>query len=256
MLDNHFVPDGYGIMPYFNIFGREIPSYSLFVGIALIVGILWSTFTVSFGKKVRLDKAYIIVLFALVFGLLGSKIVVIIENIGVLIDDFSRAKDFLFAGKSIIGGLAGGYVGVMVAKKVLKNDNIRIGNNIAPAIALSMAIGRIGCFLTGCCYGIETNLPIGVDFGDGVSRIPTQLIEMIFCFILFIYLFYKQQTKKELMPGILFKELVIYYFVFRFLIEFLRVTEKNILFLSIYQIISILGIIYMIFKIKREKKYG
>ena len=55
------------------------------------------------------------------------------------------------------------------------------------------------------------------------------------------------------MPGILFKRLVLSYFVFRFLIEFIRGTTKNILFLSIYQVICILGIIYMIIKLKKEK---
>ena len=55
------------------------------------------------------------------------------------------------------------------------------------------------------------------------------------------------------MPGILFKELVLDYFIFRFLIEFIRGTSKNILFLSIYQVICLLGIIYIILKIKKEK---
>ena len=117
-----------------------------------------------------------------------------------------------------------------------------------------MSIGRIGCFLTGCCYGIETKLPIGIDFGDGILRIPTQLIESLFCFILFIYFFYKQKKGKDIIPGILFKEYVLYYFIFRLFIEFIRDTEKNVLFLSIYQLISILGIIYFVIKIRREKR--
>ena len=77
---------------------------------------------------------------------------------------------------------------------------------------------------------------------------------MVFCFIMFIYFFYKQKTDKNLMPGILFKNLVLYYFIFRFFIEFLRDTEKNFLFLSIYQVFSILGVIYILFKIRKEKK--
>lgn len=254
MLDNHFVPEGYGIMPYFTIFGKEISSYSFFVLLAIIIGIVWFMITVSIKEKVRGDKAYIIVLSALLFGAIGSKILVIIENINVLLKDISKISVFLFTGKSIVGGLIGGYIGVLLSKKLLKTKNLRVGNKIAPAVALGMAIGRIGCFLTGCCYGIKTNLPIGVDFGDGVPRIPTQLIEMTFCFILFIYFFYKQKKDKNLMPGILFKNLVLYYFIFRFFIEFIRDTEKNILFLSVYQVFSIMGIIYMIIKIRREKK--
>ncbi len=254
MLDNHFVPEGYGIIPYFHIFGKEISSYSIFVLLAIIIGVLWFFITVPKKAKMKNDKAYLIVLSALLFGALGSKILVIIENLDVLIKDFSKISAFIFTGKSIMGGLIGGYIGVKIAKKGLKREEIRIGNDIAPAIALSMAIGRIGCFLTGCCYGIETKLPIGVNFGDGVMRIPTQLIEMIFCLILFVYLFYNQKRDDKLMPGILFKKLVLYYFAFRFFIEFIRATDKIVLYLSIYQIFSILGIIYMLYRIKKEKK--
>lgn len=254
MLDNHFVPDGYGIIPYFTIFGKEISSYSIFVGLGLFIGIIWFLLTVSLKEKVKGQKPFLIVLSALIFGAIGSKVLVIIENIKPLINDFSQIRIYLYTGKSIVGGLIGGYFGVIIAKKILNIKEKRFGNQIAPAIALGMAIGRIGCFLTGCCFGIETALPIGVNFGDGVSRIPTQLIEMTFCLLLFGYLFYKQKSKKELQPGILFYDLILYYFVFRFFIEFIRDTEKIILFLSIYQIISILGIVYIIFKIKKEKK--
>ncbi len=254
MLDNHFVPDGYGIIPYFTIFGKEVSSYSIFVGLGVLIGIIWFLLTIPKKEKVRGYRPFVIVLSALLFGAIGSKVLVIIENIKPLVEDFSQIRVFLFTGKSIIGGLIGGYIGVIIGKKIVGVKEKRFGNQIAPAVALGMAIGRIGCFLTGCCFGIETSLPIGINFGDGANRIPTQLIEMTFCLILFGYLFYKQKSKKELQPGILFYDLILYYFVFRFLIEFIRETEKNILFLSIYQIISILGIIYIVFKIKKERK--
>ena len=254
MLDNHFVPDGYGIIPYISIFGKEVTSYSIFVGLGLIVGILWFYLTVSRENKTRGYNTFVIVLSALFFGALGSKILVIIENIKPLINDFSQISVFIYTGKSIVGGLIGGYIGVIIAKKILNIKEKRFGNQIAPAIALGMAIGRIGCFLTGCCFGIETSLPIGVDFGDGINRIPTQLIEMVFCLLLFILLFYRQKTNKELQPGILFYNLILYYFIFRFFIEFIRGTEKTIFCFSIYQIISLLGIIYILLKYKKEKK--
>ena len=65
-------------------------------------------FSISFKEKVRGDKAYIIVLSALIFGFIGSKILVIIENIELLLNDFSEIKYFIFSGKSIVGGLLGG----------------------------------------------------------------------------------------------------------------------------------------------------
>ena len=262
MLDNHYVPEGYGIISNFNIFGLKISTYTFFVGLGLLIGITWFFFSVTMKEKKNKEKklsninAYYIVLSALVFGFIGSKLLVIIENFDIIIKNLNNIKNLqnlIYTGKSIIGGLIGGYIGVRFAKKRLNIESVRTGNKIAPAIALGMAIGRIGCFLTGCCYGIETSLPIGIDFGDGIKRIPTQLIEVIFCLVLFSYLLYKQKNDKNLIPGILFKELVLDYFIFRFLIEFIRGTSKNILFLSIYQVICLLGIIYIIIKIRKEK---
>lgn len=252
MLDNHHVPDNYGIMPNIVIFGYEVPSYAFFVGLGLLIGLICFFSTIVLKEKIRGEKAYLIVFSSLICGFIGSKILVMIENINVLFEDFSNIKYFLFSGKSIVGGLIGGYIGIRLIKKKLKLENIRIGNKIAPSIAIGMAVGRIGCFLTGCCYGIETSLPIGVDFGDGVNRIPTQLIEMLFCLILFGYLLYKQLNDKNLVPGILFKKLVLYYFIFRFFIEFIRGTEKNILFLSVYQVICLIGIFVTVKRIKKE----
>lgn len=254
MLDNHYVPEGYGILPFINIFGFNVPTYSLFVGLGLIVGMLWFLITVPSKSKVNYENTFLIVLSALFFGWLGAKVLAVVENLPLIIDDFSKLKYFVFSGKSIVGGLIGGYFGVRFIKKRLNLNNVRTGNKIAPAVALGMAIGRIGCFLTGCCFGIETSLPIGVDFGDGILRIPTQLIEIVFCFGLFCYLLYKQKKEKDLIPGILFKELVLLYFVFRFFIEFIRGTSKNILFLSVYQVICILGFIFIFNKIKKEKE--
>ena len=255
MLDNHYVPDGFGIIRNFNIFGIKISTYTFFVALGCFLAIVW--YFISMKNREQDNKKYTfpIVISALIGGLIGSKIPVIIENIKVLIQEPSNVKYFLLTGKSIIGGLIGGWLGVKIIKKVKGISNKKYGNEIAPAIALGMGIGRIGCFLTGCCYGIETKLPIGINFGDGLLRYPTQLVEMIFCFILFGYLYYKQKTKKELEPGRLFKELVLYYFVFRFFIEFMRGTEKNIIFLSIYQVICLIGIAFYVLKLKRRKCY-
>ncbi|MBR4110439.1 MAG: prolipoprotein diacylglyceryl transferase [Clostridia bacterium] len=256
MLDNHYTPDNFGIIRNFNMLGIEISTYTFFVALACFVTIAF--YLLSMRKKEKEDKqhTFSIVMAALIGGIIGSKIPVIIENFEVLIREPQNLKYFLLTGKSIIGGIIGGWLAIKIIKKIKGISNKKYGNEIAPAIALGMGIGRIGCFLTGCCYGIETKLPIGVDFGDGALRYPTQLIEMIFCMILFIYLYYKQKTKKELFPGSLFKELVLYYFIFRFFIEFIRGTEKNIAYLSIYQVICLLGITLYIFKIIRRNYYG
>ena len=256
MLDNHYVPKGYGIITNFTFGNLKISTYSFFVLLGLLVGLAWFYFSITRNAKIKSGYSYLIVMSALIGGLVGSKILVFFENFSILIKHPENFKYFLFTGKSIVGGLVGGYIGIRVIKKIKNIENFRCGNDIAPAVALGMAIGRIGCFLTGCCYGIKTNLLVGIDFGDGVNRIPTQLIEILFCFILFIYFLYKQRHDKNLIPGILFKQLVLYYFTFRFFIEFIRDTNKNILFLSIYQVICLIGIVFMYIQIKRSREHG
>ncbi|MDD2376693.1 MAG: prolipoprotein diacylglyceryl transferase [Clostridia bacterium] len=255
MFDNHYTPENWGILT--NIQG--ISTYTIFVSLAIILGIICYIILSIVDKKIKSENeegkklakekskyTLDIVIMALLGGFIGSKIPVIIENLDKILDNVNNLKLFILSGKSIVGGLVGGYIAIRIYKKVNKIEGMRFGNNIAPSTALAMGIGRIGCFLSGCCYGIKTDF-CGIDFGDG-TRIPTQLYEAVFCIMLFVYLVVKKYKKKDLKDGELFSDLVIYYFAFRFIIEFVRATEKTIMFLSIYQIICLLGIVFMLFK--------
>jgi phosphatidylglycerol:prolipoprotein diacylglycerol transferase len=87
----------------------------------------------------------------------------------------------LLGGKTIVGGLIGGLIGVELVKRAM---GIRrsTGDLYAPALAVAIAIGRIGCLLTGIAddtYGVPTSLPWGMDLGDGIRRHPTQIYEMV-----------------------------------------------------------------------------
>jgi prolipoprotein diacylglyceryltransferase len=87
----------------------------------------------------------------------------------------------LLGGKTIVGGLIGGLAGVELVKLAM---GIRrsTGDLYAPALAVAIAIGRIGCFLTGVAddtSGAPTALPWGMDLGDGIRRHPTQLYEIV-----------------------------------------------------------------------------
>ena len=139
--------------------------------------------------------------------------------------------------RSIIGGK----IGVMIIKKRL-NIKKNQGNLFAAPVSMGIAIGRIGCFLRGCCYGIETTLPWGINFGDGVLRHPTQIYESIFCLGLSIY--FKRAKNPE--PGQLFKEFLLYYFTFRFLVEFIRFGSKLFLGLTGFQFVSLGVILYVL----------
>ncbi len=75
------------------------------------------------------------------------------------------------AGKSIVGAIAGGWLAVEGAKR-LRGIECRTGDLLAIPLAAAIAIGRIGCLLTGAgdrTFGVATTLPLAFDFGDGVA---------------------------------------------------------------------------------------
>ena len=131
------------------------------------------------------------------------------------------------------GGLFGGIIGFLIVYFffIRKNTSMRLDEVyiIAPAaITLGHAFGRVGCFLEGCCYGRETDSWIGIVFpslNDGIKRIPTQLFESIFLFVLTIVLL-------VLIFKFKFKYTFIVYFpsyaIFRFVIEFFRDDPRGV----------------------------
>jgi prolipoprotein diacylglyceryltransferase len=93
-------------------------------------------------------------------------------------------------GKTIVGALVFGLISVELIKRYIGLRE-STGDLYAIPLALGIAIGRIGCFLTGLSddtYGTPTSLPWAVDFGDGVPRHPTQLYEIIFLLALIPFL--------------------------------------------------------------------
>ena len=123
------------------------------------------------GDTVDSENRAWLILAALVGALFGARLLALIEHS----DEIGSDIPILFlGGKTIVGGLLGGTIGIEVAKKIL-GITVRTGDVYVTPLIISMAIGRSGCFLTGlpdATYGYHTDLPWGVDFGDG-PRHPT-----------------------------------------------------------------------------------
>jgi len=140
-------------------------------------------------------------------------------------------------GKTIVAGLAGGYLGVEVAKWVL-DVRTKTGDSFVVPVAVSIGIGRWGCFVAGCCFGTACAMPWGVSFplspsGEEVLRHPTQIYESIFhvsCAITFFVLW-----QQRIWPGQLFKIYLIAYLTYRFLTEWIRPEPHMLWGLTAYQ---------------------
>ena len=138
----------------------------------------------------------------------------------------------LDGGKSVLGGLPGAYAGVLIAKRCVGLRR-STGDLFAPAVALGMALGRVGCFLTER-IGTPTSLPwgIGVDAGTaaripdctwcapGVRMHPSMLYEIVFQLGAFAVLWSLRGRLRT--EGDLLKLYLLSYAVFRFAVEFVR----------------------------------
>jgi prolipoprotein diacylglyceryltransferase len=145
-----------------------------------------------------------------------------------------------FGGKTIVGGLLGGWIGVEVAKKRLAITR-STGDAFVFPLCFGIAVGRIGCFLTGLAdhtHGVHTTLPWAVDFGDG-PRHPTQLYEIAFVILLAAVLAIR--ARRPYVGGELFRLFLLGYLAFRFFIEFIKPSDKPWLGLSAIQIASFAG---------------
>jgi phosphatidylglycerol:prolipoprotein diacylglycerol transferase len=158
---------------------------------------------------------------AAVGTLLGSRLLGLLESPALLLDNFAHPA-LLFSGQTIVGALIGGLLAVEWTKKRLSITR-RTGDLFAIPLCVGIAIGRIGCFLTGVADhtgGTPTALPWGLDSGDGISRHPAQLYEIAFALSLGIFLY--QVSRRVYQEGDLFKLFMVAYFTFRLFVDYLK----------------------------------
>ena len=156
---------------------------------------------------------------AMIGGLAGSRLLAAFED-PLFLEQSIRPE--LLLGKTIVGGLVGGLIAVESIKRV-RGIRVATGDLLALPLVLGIAIGRIGCFLSGLedeSYGVATTLPWGVDFGDGIARHPTQLYELIMLAGLGAILMARVRLPD--IAGDRFKLFMVVYLGFRLLAEFIK----------------------------------
>jgi len=248
MPDAHFFKTGWGLHPIlFHIGTVPVPTYTVTAILGILAALLLYRFTVRRSTVPKSGDTWLIPLLALCFGTLGAKAPTWIQAI------FSPASistiAALTSGKTIIGGLIGGWLGVVLAKRIISIRERR-GNQFAPALALGLAFGRLGCLLQGCCYGIPTNLPWGVNFGDGVLRHPTQAYEILFHLSACAILLVSGAARKT--GGLYLKAYFATYLVFRFLLEFIRIEPRVWVGLTGYQLAALVFVPVLLAAMRRE----
>lgn len=214
--------------PIVNIFGFKIYTYTIFFYSAILISFL---FFLSYAKESGYSRKYAFKLgvVLIILTIIGSRALFLLSflpRIGLkkyLLEAFS----FWSGGLSIITSITSGIFVVIILAKILKIDKFKLLDLLSPALFLGLTIGRIGCFMAGCCYGKATDFFLGVTFNNpdtlaprGIKIHPVQIYESWGAFLIFLFLLNKAKKKK--FEGEIFSFSLILYSILRLIMEKFR----------------------------------
>jgi len=282
--------------------GLVISSYGLMLMLAFVTcNYLLKNYLIQINKDPKVGDD--IIFYAAIGGIIGAKLYYILEGIPTgeaqhNIDGFILIFKGLFtlsfqtlaqginqfgSGLVFLGGLIGGMLSVTIYIRKNNLDWLTVGDWVAPYLALGHAIGRIGCFLVGDCYGKPCELPWAVSFpkglpattyenfqlfypdvfieyvqnnfnpGDIISVHPTQIYESLIYFSVFIFLLKIRNNKSY--NGFVIYQYLLLAGISRFMIEIFRLNPKYILGFSGAQCISLIMIIISLLLLYKNKSF-
>ena len=211
----------------------ELASYGLMTALGYAAD---SLYLIPRLKKIGLDKDtfWNLIFIAFIGALAGSKLLYIIVSwpqLGATLAEkiTNIVRDFRY-GFVFFGGMITSVGALIYYIRKKKLPLLKTGDFLIVALPLGHALGRIGCFLAGCCFGSPTTMPWGVRFTDPHSLVapellhvplhPTQLYESAGNLILFVLLHYA--SKRPHKDGKILAQYITYYSIMRFIIEFFR----------------------------------
>jgi len=201
----------------------SVYSYGLMLSLAFLAAIYAAARrarSININSQVILDLGLVVIL----SGIIGARIFFILLNLDFYINNPAQIIRLDKGGLAVFGGVLFSMVTVSVFCRIRKINVWDIADVIAPSLALGQAIGRIGCFLNGCCYGKAACCFPGVIFpGDDVYRIPTQIYSSAGLLAIFVFLIWLRAKKK--FDGHLFSVYLMSYSLFRCFMDNFRGDE-------------------------------
>lgn len=245
--------------PVFTFCGVSFASYGVMCAIGVLAALAFSMIRVH---RMNLSAAYAFVLFvfSLSSGLLGAFLTHMFVSYSPL-EIASMLKRGAFfkeysPGFVYYGGFVFGFSGAYFSSRLLRFRLMDYAPAMLPALPLAHAFGRIGCFLAGCCYGIEC--PFGFSYPPGgsapayVSLFPVQLLESVLLLLICVCLcLYTKKGGKRVLSMYVY-----FYAPIRFLLEYLRgdIHRGIFLFFSTAQWTSIILLILFLFPVKTLRR--
>lgn len=210
-----------------------IPTYGVLVALGFLAGL---GVTLRLARRVGLpaEKITNLAVYCAIAGILGAKLFMFLFNIG----DYLRNPSQIFSIETLqaAGVFHGGFIAAFVMALLYMRRQHLPGfltmDAFAPGVALGQAIGRLGCFAAGCCWGKECNLPWAVRFRTdeaapvplGRPLHPAQLYESAADLLIFAFLY--RYYSRSYRPGQVIGLYLVLYSTARFVIEFYREHEQ------------------------------
>lgn len=223
---------------FLKIGGFVIYWYGVFVATGVLIGsIIFQKVSYKKGYSHQLISS--IILWVVIWGLIGGRLL----HIAVHFPYYYRHPFDLIkirnGGLAVEGAVIAVLIFVTIYSKIKKFNLREMLDMLALSAPLGQAIGRIGCFLNGCCYGKTTEFFTGIQFPFSAEKIhPTQLYYSIMYVLLFFFI--KLLYDRKLKPGIVFSSYLLGFSLIRYLVDMLR-GDLTLTFTGLYptQLIAI-----------------
>ena len=190
---------------YIIFFGKQLPLYGVLFYAGMLLAALVAVF-IARKRKLPLFDIVASAVYIMIGALIGSKLLFILVSWQDIIKYELSALAVIKGGFVFYGGLLGGVLGLLLYAREYKEDFFDYADIYAAVLPLGHAIGRVGCFFAGCCYGVEHHGVFSIVYTEtagitplGVPLLPIQLIESFCLLIVFalMMLVYKKYHGKK-----------------------------------------------------------
>jgi phosphatidylglycerol---prolipoprotein diacylglyceryl transferase len=222
-------------LPAFDLLGKTIGPLTLHTyGFLLAVAFLAGLFVVSSqAKRAGMDATRLtdMAVWLLIAGLVGAKVLLVAVDWRFYFRNTRELWSIFQSGGVFYGGLLGGIAVAIFFVWRYKLPGWATADVLAPGVVIGQAIGRLGCFAAGCCFGKPASVPWAVTFTDvyaarqvgtpmDTALHPTQIYESLACFLIFFFLLWLAPRKS--FRGQVVLTYAVLYSSFRFAVEFFR----------------------------------
>lgn len=231
-----------GPLPHLRFAGISLPTYFVYMSV-LLSGLAYFVYWRAERRKVNTNTAMDLFLICLASGAIGARLFHILwEEPAYYIENPLRLFYFWQGGFVYFAGLLTGMLAGYLAMRKRKQSFLFWADFLTPVLSVAYALGRVACFLEGCCYGRACDLPWAYGFGQidlateqysVVYRHPTQLYAMAVELLIFGLILLLEKKKHFKQVGSLFMFWLLLHGLSRMIIEMYRADDRGFTFLGL-----------------------